>query len=281
MAHSHSERRLLRALKRTAAGVTCSTILALPAGGSAKAEPFSVRGFVTREAGVFVLDEPLYDGFLEDVLGALRPRFGGTGRTSGASGMDLSIGFGWTAVTASSTAWQAAMGDAAPDSVTPLLVAARKGLPGGFELGVQLAYASELDVVSPSLELRWAIVEGHRVFPDIGMRLDAGAVMGNPEATILHAGFDVIIGRSIPVQGLFTVGPYGGYAFRYGRTLERQVAAFDGAEAEPFQTVLPGQNLFLHHAVTGLRFESRPLAINLEAHLGTTQGLSLSLGSRF
>lgn len=118
------------------------------------------------------------------------------------------------------------------------------------------------------------------MLPDIGMRLDVGAVMGNPETTLVHGGFDVIIGRPIPVQGLFTVGPCGGYAFRFGRTLERQFATFDGAEAEPFQTALRGQNLFLHHAVIGIRFESRPLAVNAEAHLGSTQGLELAVGTR-
>jgi hypothetical protein len=163
----------------------------------------------------------------------------------------------------------------------PLLFAVRKGLPGGLELGTHLAYSSELGVVSPSLELRWAIVEGHRVLPDVGMRLDASALLGNPEATIVHAGVDLIIGRPIAVQGLFTLGPYAGYAFRYGRTLERQVATFDGDDADAFQAVIPGQNLVLHHAIVGLRIESRPLAITAEAHLGTTQGLQLAIGARF
>lgn len=272
-------------MKSTPHRPICTTLagallVAAFAAAPAQAEPFSASGFVKREAGGYVLDEALYDSFLVDVLGALRPRFGGTGRTTGAAGMDLSLGFGWTSIAASSAAWSAAMDDA-PDALVPLLFAVRKGLPGGLELGAHLAYSSELDVVSPSLELRWAIVEGHRVMPDIGMRLDAGAVLGNPEATIVHAGIDLVVGRPIAVQGLFTLGPYGGYAFRYGRTLERQVATFDGDDADAFQAVIPGQNLLLHHAIIGLRIESRPLVITAEAHLGTTQGLQLGVGARF
>lgn len=258
-----------------------AALAACPIVGDARAEPFSASGFVTREASGFVLDEPAYDAFLEEVLGAARPRFGGTGRTSGAAGMDVSLGFGWAPASPDASTWRRAMGEAAPDSLVPLTVAARKGLPGGFELGAQLVALSELDVASITLELRWAIVEGHPDLPDVGMRLDAGALLGNAETTIAHGGLELVLGREITIAGLFTISPYGGYAFRYGRTLERQLATFEGDEAEPFQTVLPGQNLFLHHGVVGLRVTSRPLAVAAEAHLGTTQGIQLSLGASF
>lgn len=248
----------------------------------ARAEPFTARGFVTHDAtSGFVLDEPRYGGFLQEVLGAIRPRFSGTGSTAGAAGAEMSVGFGWSPVSPGSTRWRSAMGDDAPDALLPLLLSARKGLPAGFELGAQLVLLSQLDVASPSIELRWAIIEGHAVIPDIGMRLDAGAVLGNTEATIAHGGLDFVLGREISVEGLMTIGPYGGYAFRYGRTLDRQVALFDEGEAEPFKTVLPGQNLFLHHFVLGLRLSSRPLVVTSEAHLGTTAGLHLAIGARF
>jgi len=45
------------------------------------------------------------------------------------------LGFGWTAVAARSASWQAAMGDNMHSALMPLLVAARKGLPGGIEFG--------------------------------------------------------------------------------------------------------------------------------------------------
>ncbi len=259
-------------------------LLALTLAASARpasAEPFSARGFVTREDGAWFLDEVGYSAFLEEVLGALRPRFSGTGGTTGAAGMELQLGLGWAPAEPGSSLWRGAMGDDAPDALTPLFVVARKGLPGGFELGAQLAALPELDVASPTLELRWAIVEGHDFLPDVGMRIDAGAVLGNPEATIVHLGGELVVGRPIPVEGVMSLGPYLGYAFRYGRTLERQVATFDEGEAEPFQTVLPGQDLVLHHVIVGLRLEAWPLLVNVEANVGTTSGLQFALGARF
>ncbi len=133
--------RLLRAARSGSALRWAGALVApLLASSSAHAEPFSAGGFVTREASGYVLDEALYDSFLVDVLGALRPRFGGTGRTTGAAGMDVSLGLGWTSIAAGSAPWQAAMDDA-PDALVPLLFAVRKGLPGGLELGTHLAYS--------------------------------------------------------------------------------------------------------------------------------------------
>lgn len=265
-------------------GARATVVLAaLSLGGAARASdgpPFSVAGFIARDGNHFLLDEGALDRFLVDVLGAVRPRLRGTGETVGPAGMELSVGLGWAPVASRSAAWRAAT-DAPPDALAPLLVGVRKGLAPSLEIGAQLGWSPELEVACPSLELRWSFIEGQPHLPDLGLRVDVGALVGNPDVTVVHAGLDLVVGKSLPIQGLFTLGPYGGYAFRYGRTVERQIALFEGDESDPFQTLLPGQNLFLHHAIVGMRLDARPLVVLVEAQLGSSSGLEVAVGAAF
>lgn len=242
--------------------------------------PFSVTGFIAREGNGYVLDEGALDAFLVEALGAVRPRHRGTGDTVGPAGLELTLGLGWAPVSPRSSAWRGATDDP-PGALTPLLFGVRKGIATSIELGAQLGWSSELEVASPALELRWSFIEGQPGLPDLGLRLDVGALVGNPDVTVVHGGVDLVIGKSLPIQGLFTLGPYGGYAFRFGRTIERQIAWFEGDESDDSQTLLPGQNLFLHHALIGLRIEAKPLLVVIEAQLGTSSGVEVALGAAF
>lgn len=252
--------------------------VALPA--AAHAESFDLTGFVDREGADYILDEPSLVLGLEDVVASMRPAFGSSGRTSGTRGFVLELGLGWTPIGADSETWTRALGDDAPDALSTLHIEARKGLPAGFELSAAVAHSSALELTSASFGFRWAWLEGVSGVPDLGIRLDGGAIVGDSELTLATAGIELVIGYPVPVAGLFRLAPYAGYSFRFGASIERRVAILDDVSAKPFVTVLPSQSLFLSHALVGLRGQAGQLDIGLEAMLGTTVGLVFQLGAR-
>lgn len=265
--------------RRSAAVVAGALAIATPAAGTAHAADVRIAGFVTREAGLYILDEPAFDAFLRDALGAAAPTLGLTGATSGAGGLDVTLGFGWQPVARGSAAWQDALGTGAPGALVPFVLSARKGFPDNLELGVHVAHLGAIDMTSASLELGWAVIEGEDVLPDIGIRADVGGIFGNPDATLLDAGASVVVGKRFALAGLVRVAPYAGYAFRLGQTLERRVALIGGVDATAFETTLPAQTVQLHEGVIGVRFGVAPVELVLEGRLGTTNGLRFTIGA--
>lgn len=243
----------------------------------ARADEVRIAGFVTRENGSYILDEPAYDAFLSDALGAMAPTLGLTGATTGPGGLDMALGLGWQPVAPKSTAWRDALADGAPSALTSLMLSARKGLPENLELGAHLAYVDAIAMTSASLELGWAVVGGEDALPDIGVRLDVGGVFGNPDATLLHAGASAVIGKRFAIAGLVRIAPYAGYGFRLGQTIARRVTLLDGVDPTPFETTLPSQTIQLHQGVLGVRVGVAPFDLVIEGRLGSVSGLRVSL----
>ncbi len=261
-------------MRAGATGLGCLLALAC---GSAHADEVRIAGFVTRESGTYILDEPAYDAFLRDTLGALAPTLGLTGATTGPGGLDVALGLGWQPVKRTSTAWQDALADQAPSALTSVTLSARKGLPENLELGAHVAHVGDVAMTSASLELGWAIIGGENLLPEVGVRLDIGGVFGNPDATLLHAGANAVIGKRFALAGLVRIAPYAGYGFRLGQTIPRRVTLLDGVDPTPFETTLPAQTVQLHQGVIGVRIGFAPLDLVIEGHFGTASGLRLSL----
>lgn len=269
-----------RRLARAGAGLALLASPTLASSTVAHAESFDVTGFVERGTSGFTLDEPALDDGLADLAASLRPAFGASGATVGASGLALELGLGWSPIDGSSSTWQRALGDDAPDSLPTLRLSARKGLPSGFELEGAVAHQGTLELTAASFGVRWAWLEGTRGLPDLGVRLDGGAIVGDPQMTIITAGAEVVIGYPVPVAGLFRLAPYLGFSQRLAYTVERRVVHIPEASADPFVTVLPAQEIWLTHALIGLRVQSSALDVGLEATLGTTVGLVFQVGAK-
>jgi hypothetical protein len=255
--------------------VLVGATLAWPlAAARARADGFDVTDYVTREGSTYTLDEPRLVASLESIVTALGPAFGSTGATSGASGLALEVGWAWTPLVADT--WQ----DDTAGALEGFHLEARKGLPAGFELAAGLGHEPTLGMTQASIALRWAWLEGDRGLPELGVRLDAGAILGHPQMTLFDFGLALVAGYPVIVAGLFELAPYGGYAFRFARSVERRIALLEGVSADPLVTSIPSQNVLLNHAVVGLRVSARPLDIGVEAALGTTVALTLQIGAR-
>ncbi len=94
----------------------------------------------------------------------------------------------------------------------------RKGLPFGFELGVNIGYMVHTSIMSGGADLRWALLEGFRtgvlgVFPDISIGAGVRTVTGTPQFQLTVASGDGMVSKPIPIADSSVFTPYIGYQF--------------------------------------------------------------------
>lgn len=97
------------------------------------------------------------------------------------------------------------VGSPAADALAVARVGARKGLPGGFDLGVAYAQVLETDVEIVSAELSWAILEGGALSPALGLRATGARSVDGGLYELDQAGIELIASK-----GFTVVTPYVG-----------------------------------------------------------------------
>jgi hypothetical protein len=129
------------------------------------------------------------------------------------------------------------------DFVGPLLVPSlhfRKGLPASFELGGRAGWISQSRMGMGTLELKWALNEGFKYLPDIGVRGSITKLVNAKDFDLTAGGLDIGVGKQFALGGMVTLTPYVGWNlmfvgastgnidFNPGRTL----AASDGQSSQ-------------------------------------------------
>ena len=66
--------------------------------------------------------------------------------------------------------------------------------------------------VASTIEAKWALNEGFLYFPDLAVRGFGTQLIGSREFNLTVAGFDLGIGKQIPVMGMCTITPYLGWS---------------------------------------------------------------------
>lgn len=101
-------------------------------------------------------------------------------------------------------------------------VGARKGLPGGFDVGAAFgkAYDSDLELISG--ELSWAILDGGLAVPALGLRVTGQRATGD-EYELRQLGAEVLISK-----GFAVLTPYAGAGYaRSESTFDRALGDLD------------------------------------------------------
>lgn len=93
--------------------------------------------------------------------------------------------------------------------VLPTL-ALRKGLPFGFEVGTSFGYVSFSSMVAVTAQLKWALLEGIHLVPDLSVRAFGGTVLGTGALSLAMGGWDVGIGERFAPGGGAEFALYGG-----------------------------------------------------------------------
>lgn len=108
-------------------------------------------------------------------------------------------------------------GDLPGDTLAVARVGARKGLPGGFDLGASWGRAVDGDVDLVSGELGWAILDGGLVSPSLGLRLTGTHSLGGGAYELRQYGAEVLVSK-----GFTVLTPYAGAGVYYSEgTLDR------------------------------------------------------------
>jgi hypothetical protein len=90
----------------------------------------------------------------------------------------------------------------------------RKGLPFSLELGTRIGWIDRSNMFTATGELKWAVNEGFKWLPDIGVRAHVTRLLGtNRDFDLTAAGLDVGVGKQFPLGGMVTLTPYGGLDF--------------------------------------------------------------------
>lgn len=102
----------------------------------------------------------------------------------------------------------------APDVLFMSRLHLRKGLPLGFELGLQTTFLHDSSLVMLGADIRWALWEGWRSgvgwLPDLAFRGSVNTLVGNPQIYLTVVSADVSISKGFILGGSAQLTPYVG-----------------------------------------------------------------------
>ena len=223
------------------------------------------------------MDTDGFENFSGDLGLTLHPRFAGPGSTLGSRGIDLGYNVSFIDIDESAEHWLKPIG-AATDLLTTHHIYVRKGLPFSIEIGGILTHLQGTDIWAIALELKWAMIEGHKYAPDIGLRTHVNTMLGNRDLVMITSGGDLTISKSFGIGGVLQLIPFAGYELTYVHTRSHVLGLFTEGNLKPTTFILPSQDIVRHRALIGLRFISGLLDFGFEASLGELQSYTLKVG---
>ncbi|OIP33708.1 MAG: hypothetical protein AUK47_18585 [Deltaproteobacteria bacterium CG2_30_63_29] len=192
-------------------------------------------------------------------------------------------------VAASGSHWNALDGvdDESPPLFTLLQLHGRKGLPFSFELDMAASWLVDSEMVYLGGGLKWSLMEGWLVLPDLSVRGHGGTVTGSPDMNLTTAGFDVSLSKSFGLGGVFSVTPYAGYSHVWIISSSRVIDADPGFGATPSggyspEFVFEQENQNTSRGFVGLRFIVDYFTFTAEGNFSSdVQNYALNIGADF
>jgi hypothetical protein len=130
--------------------------------------------------------------------------------TLGHSAFNFAFEYMMAKVDTDAAVWPTA-GNPPSDLLLMPTVHIRKGLPFSFEAGARISYLQFSRMTTASAELKWALNEGLKYFPDLGVRGHATRMLGARDFGLTTAGIDIGIGKQVAIGGMLTLTPYAGW----------------------------------------------------------------------
>jgi hypothetical protein len=208
---------------------------------------------------------------LSSTLGLVfAPAFQDTAGSLGQSGFEVGVSSSEAFLRMPADSWATVSG--APPSVLTLpTVTLRKGLGGSLELGAAAAWLSNSQMMALSLEVRWAVLDGLALAPDVALRAWATRVVGTQDLDLASGGVDLQVSKSFGVAGMIKLQPWGSFGmaavnalssvvdFKPGTENVKNPTADDGI----FRTIGFWDNRFLRASV-GLRLVAGVVVLGVE-----------------
>jgi len=194
--------------------------------------PCSDRGRYRPGAQPCVFDDAAFKKIISQYGFAFAPLAMYPARTTGFGGFQMGIQAAYTNIDRKADYWQNgtqgpvdpntgqnSIRNNSPDSWLQVYnFNVRKGLPFGFELGVNIGYMVRTSIVSGGADVRWALLEGFRtgllgVLPDLAIGAGVRTITGTSEMQLTVASGDGIVSKPIPIADSSVFTPYIGYQF--------------------------------------------------------------------
>ncbi len=128
----------------------------------------------------------------------------------------------------------------------------RKGLPFSFEIGARAAWLEKSRMGVGTLELKWALNEGFRYIPDIGVRAYVTKILNTRDFDVTTGGLDVGVGKQFALAGMVTLTPYLGWNLGFTGATSNNVD-FDPTrtlqDSDSVQVPTPERNFYVFNEV--------------------------------
>lgn len=159
-------------------------------------------------------DEDAFSELTQDLGQITAPRPTAPSDTLGQAGFAVNLMSSVSVVPADEDYWQRAANSPSSGFFTSHLQV-RKGMPMSLELVGNLSHVARSQMFAMGADLRWALHEGYRYFPDIGARASVNTITGAPELNLINASWDVSISNAFGIGGVTELTPYLGYQQLY------------------------------------------------------------------
>lgn len=201
-------------LQRWTRGALALLAVAIPVASSttALAAPLDLAfgGFVGNTSTDNKVKSSGLNSLIRELTFAIGPHMGGPINSGGALGVDVGYEYVSAGVNSGESYWKTATSKP-QDSIGVHTLRMRKGLPHSIQLGTSVSHVSDSNLYTLGAEAQASLLDGFRYIPDVGVRMGLHAVMGNPEADIVAAGFDGIVSKSFGIAGVLALQPWVGY----------------------------------------------------------------------
>jgi hypothetical protein len=238
--------------------------------------PFGVVG----PDGV-VIDMNGFQSLAGDLGQVMGPKMLGPAHSTGSLGFNVSLDFSVNNIDEASPHWAKALTD--PSSVLSTMhVSVRKGLPYSFQVGGTISHLVGSDLWGLGVDLKYAILDGYRVIPDVSVRAFVNTVLGSRDMSLLLTGGDLTVSKVFGLSGVVSVAPYLGYSAMLVRAASHVLGIFPGDATQPVKFVIAGRNVVRHRGYVGVRVVAFYASMGLEAMLtGGMQSFTATLGVDF
>jgi len=285
-------------MRRTAAGFLfgfclAAAIAAAPRESSANKLDLAMGRFIDcHEHGYCHANMADYERFLAEYFWALTPKLLAPADTLGYSGFYMGLEStatgipDWNATSVETDPWYYGTGPTndKPDTMFVPSIHVRKGLPWSFELGGELNYLAQSEVVGIGGEVKWSLFEGYLKgfrggLPNIAARGSVVRIIGTTDLDVTIVGVDGSISRPFAIGGQITLTPYAGYQYVWTCIRTEPITwsnpdtgDFHAMDAQWYDTgMLSGPNLGRQKLFLGIRLKYELLAIVIEGAWGLEQ----------
>ena len=238
--------------------------LSLPLGAHGGDFDIDANQFYIIDGATLRADESNFQKVMAEIGVATGPKLIGPAKTLGILGFDIGYALNLTNINESSTHWKK-VSESASNYLPTMQVNFSKGLPFSFELSGLITHMFQSEVWGVGLNLKWALVEGYKYFPEIMISSNVGTLMGTGDYTLLTFGGSFLVSKSFGIGGILALAPYAGYHSLAGRGASEVLYHFVGDEQKTF--VINPFFFVRHFGVVGVSVKGGLVAFSAETML--------------